>query len=67
MRKIGIVEDDRKLGNELTLFLSNNGFHAVSLPETEFSVEGILSSQLDMVLFMIWMLWCLAMENGWAL
>lgn len=50
MRKIGIVEDDKKLSSELALFLNNNGLCAVSLPETDFSVEGILKSQLDMLL-----------------
>lgn len=50
MRKIGIVEDDQKLSSELALFLSNNGLHAISLKEEEFSVEGILKNNLDMVL-----------------
>ena len=50
MRKIGIVEDDKKLSSELALFLNNNGLCAVSLPETDFSVEGLLKSQLDMLL-----------------
>lgn len=50
MRKVGIVEDDPKLSFELALFLSNNGLHAVSLPEEEFSVDGILKNNLDMVL-----------------
>lgn len=50
MRKIGIVEDDQKLGNELALFLTNNGLCAFCLPEIDFSVEGILRHQLDMVL-----------------
>lgn len=50
MRKIGIIEDDQKLSSELALFLNNNGLCAVSLPETEFSVEGVLRMQLDMLL-----------------
>ncbi|SET03730.1 response regulator transcription factor [[Clostridium] polysaccharolyticum] len=50
MRKIGIVEDDEKLSNELALFLNNNGLCAVSLPETAFSAEDILGKQFDMVL-----------------
>lgn len=50
MRKIGIVEDDIKLSTELALFLNNNGLCAVSLPETDFTVEGILHKELDMLL-----------------
>lgn len=50
MRKIGIVEDDKKLSNELALFLSNNGLCAVSLPERDFTVEAILGHTLDFVL-----------------
>lgn len=50
MRKIGIVEDDKKLSNELALFLSNNGLDAVSLPERDFTVDAILAHNLDMVL-----------------
>lgn len=50
MRKIGIVEDDQKLSNELSLFLTNNGLHTISLPEYDFTPDGILSHHLDMVL-----------------
>ena len=50
MRKIGIVEDDKKLSNELAIFLSNNGLAAVSLPERDFTVDAILAYNLDMVL-----------------
>lgn len=50
MKKIGIVEDDQNLSRELNLFLTNNGYQVVSLPETEFTVEGILAFNLDMVL-----------------
>ncbi|MCR5503526.1 MAG: response regulator transcription factor [Lachnospiraceae bacterium] len=37
MRKIGILEDDRKLGSELKLFLETNGYEGWFIPPSEYA------------------------------
>ena len=39
MRKIGILEDDNKLGSELKLFLETNGYEGASFSRTSAAVE----------------------------
>ncbi|MBR5943870.1 MAG: response regulator transcription factor [Lachnospiraceae bacterium] len=50
MRKIGILEDDNKLGSELKLFLETNGYEGRFISPTEYSSfdeEGLISLLLD--------------------
>lgn len=50
MPKILIVEDDEKLRNEITIFLSNNGYKAYSLDKFENVEKDILEINPDLVL-----------------
>lgn len=50
MKKIAILEDDRKLCRELITFLTNNGYKAVDCKEGEYHVPGILEKQADLLL-----------------
>ena len=48
--KILIVEDDEKLGNELKIFLNNNGYQAETLKKFENAIENILNEKPDLLL-----------------
>lgn len=50
MQKILIVEDEKKIREELKIFLSKNGFEAVALEKFENSIEDILKENADLVL-----------------
>ena len=50
MQKILIVEDDKKLREELETFLNKNGFQAKSLEKFDNTIEDILSAGADLVL-----------------
>ena len=57
MRKIGILEDDKKLGEELKLFLESNGYEARLVEPAEYAdmteaelVELLVSEKLHLLL-----------------
>ena len=50
MQKILIVEDDKKLREELETFLKKNGFQAKSLEKFNNTIEDILNESADLVL-----------------
>lgn len=50
MSKILIVEDDKKLREELEIFLNNNGYQAISLKKFDNSIQEILASKSDLIL-----------------
>ena len=50
MQKILIVEDDKKLRNELEIFLKNNGYQAEGLKKYDNCINDILQSNSDLVL-----------------
>lgn len=50
MSKILIVEDDEKLGNELKIFLNNNGYEAVCLKYFENPINDILKEDASLIL-----------------
>lgn len=50
MRKIGIVEDDQKLSQELKVFLEHNGYEAENLGAEEFTAACILGREFDLLL-----------------
>ena len=50
MPKILIVEDDNKLRNELSLYLSNNGYDVDGITDYKNSVDLIINSDSDLVL-----------------
>lgn len=50
MQKILIVEDDKKLRNELEKFLNNNGYKAESLTTFENTINDILKINPDLIL-----------------
>lgn len=50
MPKILIVEDDNKLRNELSLYLSNNGYDVDEITDYKNSVDIIINSDSDLVL-----------------
>ncbi len=50
MQKILIVEDDKKLREELETFLNKNGFQAKSLQNFDNTVQDILNENADLVL-----------------
>ncbi|MCR5428912.1 MAG: response regulator transcription factor [Lachnospiraceae bacterium] len=57
MRKIGILEDDKKLGEELKLFLESNGYEARLVEPAEYAdmteaelVELLVSEELHLLL-----------------
>lgn len=50
MPKILIVEDDNKLRNELSLYLSNNGYDVDEITDYKNSVDVIINSDSDLVL-----------------
>lgn len=50
MAKILIVEDDKKLRNELEIFLNNNGYKAESLKTFNNTINDILKINPDLVL-----------------
>ena len=50
MSKILIVEDDRKLRQELETFLNKNGFEAKGLENFENTIQDILEENADLVL-----------------
>ena len=50
MQKILIVEDDKKLRDELKLFLNNNGYNAYVLEKFDNTVQDILSNTPDLLL-----------------
>lgn len=50
MRKILIVEDDKKLRDELKIFLNNNGYNAYVLEKFDNTVQDILSNNPDILL-----------------
>lgn len=50
MPKILIVEDDKKLRNELELFLNNNGYQTYSLETFDNTVQDILNINPDLIL-----------------
>ena len=50
MSKILIVEDDKKLRQELVTFLNKNGFEAKGLENFENTIQDILEEKADLVL-----------------
>ena len=50
MPDILIIEDDRKLRNELTLYLNNNGYAVNEILDFKNSVDLIVKSGADVVL-----------------
>lgn len=50
MAKILIVEDDKKIREELELFLNKNGFEAVSLNHFQNVIEDVLEQKADLIL-----------------
>ena len=50
MSKILIVEDDKKLRNELKIFLEKNGYEAEILEDFENPIESILNRKVDLIL-----------------
>ena len=50
MKKILIIEDDKKIRDELSIFLSNNGYQCEIAVEFENIVEYILATQADLIL-----------------
>lgn len=50
MQKILIVEDDKKLRDELKIFLNNNGYNALILEKFDNTVQDILNSNPDLLL-----------------
>jgi DNA-binding response OmpR family regulator len=50
MQKILIVEDDKKLRNELEIFLSKNGFEVTSLKKFDNAISDILNERADLLL-----------------
>ena len=50
MQKILIVEDDKKLREELRIFLNNNGYEALILEKFNNTIQDILNSNSDLIL-----------------
>lgn len=50
MSKILIIEDDKKLRNELEIFLNNNGYQSESLKTFENPINDILQKNPDLIL-----------------
>lgn len=50
MAKILIIEDDKKIREELELFLNKNGFEAVSLNHFQNVIEDVLEQKADLIL-----------------
>lgn len=50
MAKILIIEDDKKIREELELFLNKNGFEAVSLNHFQNVIEDVLEHKADLIL-----------------
>lgn len=50
MQKILIVEDDKKLRDELEIFLNNNGYYACSLKNFNNTIKDILQINPDLML-----------------
>lgn len=50
MAKILIIEDDKKIREELELFLNKNGFEAVSLNHFQNVIEDLLEQKADLIL-----------------
>ncbi|MBS1339570.1 MAG: response regulator transcription factor [Clostridia bacterium] len=50
MSKILIIEDEKKIREELVRFLQNNGFEAVGLTNFDNAVEDILKENADLIL-----------------
>ena len=50
MHKILIVEDDKKLREELEIFLNKNGYKAESLEDFSNTIKDILNRKVDIVL-----------------
>lgn len=50
MQKILIVEDDKKIRNELETFLNKNGFIAESIDKFDNTVQEILDKKVDLIL-----------------
>ena len=50
MEKILIVEDDKKLRNELKVFLDRNGYDAVYLESFDNTINEVLEAKADLVL-----------------
>lgn len=49
-RRIGVVEDEETLCREIVYFLESNGYDAQAVAVEDYSVEGILKGNYDMVL-----------------
>lgn len=49
-RRIGVVEDEETLCREIVYFLESNGYEAQAVAAGDYSVEGILRGNYDMVL-----------------
>lgn len=50
MRKILIVEDDKKLREELIIFLNNNDFNAIGLEKFDNTIQDIKNEDPDLIL-----------------
>ena len=50
MTSILIIEDDKKIREELELFLNKNGFEAVSLNHFQNVIEDVLEQKADLIL-----------------
>ncbi len=50
MQKILIVEDEKKIREELKFFLSKNGFEVIALEKFDNTIQDILNENVDLVL-----------------
>ena len=50
MQKILIVEDEKKIREELKIFLSKNGFEVIALEKFDNTIQDILNENVDLVL-----------------
>lgn len=50
MKKILIVEDDKKLRNELKIFLEKNGYQVLTIEKFDNSIQDIMNKRVDLIL-----------------
>lgn len=50
MKKILIVEDDKKLRNELKIFLEKNGYQVLTIEKFDNSIQDIMNKKVDLIL-----------------
>lgn len=50
MKKIMIVDDEKKLRDELNIFLTNNGFEVICITNFNNTIESIINNPCDLIL-----------------